>query len=991
MPLFTSASGFQIQGGTFIDNAGDINIHSTTGDDDSLSTLELVATQGPSRTLAGAKRNGRQGGAARMLPYDVSRRPQTQSRLRSSSFHNDGSSVADPPCSAQNLTPYRVGASSDISECREGTESSTDRLPPADFGSEPIGQLVFPWDGPPGPHEPRTTVSGGIFISGDVNHIQRYGEPGLHILHRAVARDAFHDSAARYPPPKCHPETRTEMLEDLYEWSSQTNSNNSILWLHGPAGAGKSAIAQSFCQRLETEGRLGAGFFFKRGSPSRGSGNKLFPTIAYQLAIRLPDFKRAISQTVEDDPSLIDRALPIQLQRLILEPYQSSIWNSTLVVVIDGLDECEAKNIQQEILLSLGSALREQPLPFRVLLTSRPEPHIYEFLGGALKDCHLPLNIELDVQTYLEDHFSRIHQEHWETMASVAVPWPSSTIIKDLVEKSSGYFVYAATIIRFIDDKDFRPTQRLEVLTGINGRETPFAALDQLYTQILSAVPASRQPQLLDILSVIAAKFDLSIVYIEQLLELQPGDVRLILRHLHSVLDVPHHTLQRITVHHASFLDFLDDPTRSGAFHIGDLQRKTLVHHILKTLTLDIDPSSDHVAWQLDQVELEYVTSVQPSPNLVGLFYSLNPDFLVFPNVRRVACNILSWLRRSRPLPHALIQLWEDYRIIVTSGRLRTPVIAGEPERSSAQLIKSMFLKIRGLLGSVDLVGVDVHTREKHLNKLAEREPSIAKDLASCMHNLGCGLSIAGRHAEAMQVDEEAVQLRRQLAKTDPSVTKDLANSLYCLGYSLRVAGRHQNALSADAEAVGIRRRLVGNNPSALAESLENLALNLNAVGHPENAASVAEEAVRYYSELPDIAESERRLANILVQRATYLRTLGRQDDSVQMHQKGAELHRKLSETDPESTAELLCELADDFSTTGLHEDALSAAEKSIKLYLRLTSAKPALTKDLITAFGYRAKSLRALGREEDAVRAESEVAVLQCAQSQLNEEPDSP
>ncbi|KAJ7806264.1 hypothetical protein B0H13DRAFT_1669888, partial [Mycena leptocephala] len=41
----------------------------------------------------------------------------------------------------------------------------------------------------------------------------------LHILHWAIAGDAFHDSAERYPQPKCHPETRTEMLEKLWNWT----------------------------------------------------------------------------------------------------------------------------------------------------------------------------------------------------------------------------------------------------------------------------------------------------------------------------------------------------------------------------------------------------------------------------------------------------------------------------------------------------------------------------------------------------------------------------------------------------------------------------------------------------------------------------------------------------------------------------------------------------------------------------------------------------
>ncbi|KAJ6529472.1 hypothetical protein DFH09DRAFT_934768, partial [Mycena vulgaris] len=282
-----------------------------------------------------------------------------------------------------------------------------------------------PWDSLP--HEPKTSIHGGTFIRGNVNHIQRYGEQGeyqpyrrtqyingcpqgLHILYRAAAGDATHDSEDRFPQPRCHPETRTKMLDVLWNWASWDDGSSSgknsspILWLHGPAGAGKSAVSQSLCQRLEEEGRLGASFFFKRGHPSRGHAKGLVATIAYQLALHLPDFNRHLSQSVERDPSLIDKSISIQLQRLILEPCRQITSARALVVVIDGLDECDDYNIQEEILCSIGRAINGHQLPFRFLLASRPEPHIREVFTGVLNRIHCPVNIEEsfdDVRRYL--------------------------------------------------------------------------------------------------------------------------------------------------------------------------------------------------------------------------------------------------------------------------------------------------------------------------------------------------------------------------------------------------------------------------------------------------------------------------------------------------------------------------------------------------------------------------------------------------------------
>ncbi|KAJ7679791.1 hypothetical protein B0H14DRAFT_2173500, partial [Mycena olivaceomarginata] len=78
-----------------------------------------------------------------------------------------------------------------------------------------------------------------------------------------------------------------------------------ICWLYGPAGAGKSAIMQTLCQRLEECGRLGGSFFFKRGHHTRGNAQVLFATLAYQLALHNPILKGPISESTEDDPSVV--------------------------------------------------------------------------------------------------------------------------------------------------------------------------------------------------------------------------------------------------------------------------------------------------------------------------------------------------------------------------------------------------------------------------------------------------------------------------------------------------------------------------------------------------------------------------------------------------------------------------------------------------------------------------------------------------------------
>ncbi|KAF7369167.1 NACHT domain-containing protein [Mycena venus] len=547
---------------------------------------EFFSAPGQGHPFSGVERNGRRARAARTAPYH-SRRSYSSHEPSSST----GLSASLP--SFSHSVPIHHLPWDELPHGRRAVNFNN-HIYGGTGGNGGTGVWGQGGDGGAG----EGPIVNYYIDEGNINHIHCRGEQGLYILRQAAASDAFHDSAERYPQPKCHPETRTEMLKDLMKWTSGNRSDSRVLWLHGPAGAGKSAIAQSLCQKLEAEGRLGASFFFKRGHPSRGHSQKLFPTIAYQLALLLPELNHAISQVVEENPSILDRSLSTQLRKLILEPCRQSYHSSTFVIIIDGLDECQGLNIQQEILRSIGNVLDRGPLPVQFFVASRPEPHICEMFTAVLKGIHRPVNIQQsfeDVRRYLKDEFGRIHQEHQETMATIPGPWPSWGTIDRLVHSSSGYFIYASTVIKFIDDKDFRPPERLQVILGMKKPDSgsPFAALDALYTQILCAVP--RRPLLLKILAVIAAKIQLPIGYIDQLLELEPGEVQLTLRGLRSVIGAKKEdgsecndwSLEsKIIVHHASFLDFLQDPARAGTFYVGNSSLRTdLSRHILKTLS----------------------------------------------------------------------------------------------------------------------------------------------------------------------------------------------------------------------------------------------------------------------------------------------------------------------------------------------------------------------------------------------------------------------
>ncbi|KAJ7721883.1 hypothetical protein B0H16DRAFT_1431611, partial [Mycena metata] len=459
-------------------------------------------------------------------------------------------------------------------------------------------------------------------------------------------------------------------------------TTHSICWLHGPAGAGKSAIMQTLSRQLQAAGHLGGAFFFRRHHPTCGNAKALFTTLAYQLALNNQDLKPLISENVQIDPSIVAREMKVQLHKLIIEPCQSLTNSRPAIFLLDGLDECQDEHTHQKILRLIGNAVAQCPTRIRVLVASRPETHIRETMEeSSFNGLINPIKIHQsfhDVWTYLRDEFERIHSEHRDTMASVPRPWPTPEILLNLVEKSSGYFVYASTVIKFVDDPYFRPTERLEIVQNLKPTQddVPFEALDKLYHQILSGVRPQFHSRLLNILQCVAYGHRLGPANIDYILGLQSGDTKLILRGLHSVLEVPPDGW--ISFHHASFLDFLEAPERSLSFHLGVKNHMRVAQAVLTAASQESIPRSESPSFWFEPSHPWVtpflaccITSVPPSPELVPFIQRINPGFIwmdspmeyvvINGKLSQAVTSILTWLKAIDPPPETLIQRWNTY------------------------------------------------------------------------------------------------------------------------------------------------------------------------------------------------------------------------------------------------------------------------------------------------------------------------------------------
>ncbi|KAM6490272.1 hypothetical protein JOM56_014249, partial [Amanita muscaria] len=134
---------------------------------------------------------------------------------------------------------------------------------------------------------------------------------GLDTLEKFVSFSALHDSSAQDPERCCHPGTRQDVLNKMRTWMDDPSAPERICWLLGPAGVGKSAIAQTISNSYDQD-KVGATFFFFRSDPIRNDGNRLIPTLAWQLAFSVPAINDLIAFSLEKQPDLPTKAIEAQ-------------------------------------------------------------------------------------------------------------------------------------------------------------------------------------------------------------------------------------------------------------------------------------------------------------------------------------------------------------------------------------------------------------------------------------------------------------------------------------------------------------------------------------------------------------------------------------------------------------------------------------------------------------------------------------------------------
>ena len=289
-----------------------------------------------------------------------------------------------------------------------------------------------------------------------------------------------------------------------------------------------------------------------------------------------PCIKSEVVKAIENDPKLAEPTyinLVDQFNKFIRDPIQVSArvgnTNKTYkIIVIDAVDECtDLRLVSSLIRLILESA---STIPLKVFIASRDEPPIRRaftslprlqtafYLHEADKDM-----VKGDIRVYLEMSLTEIKVEHGNTLDT----WPPESEISTLLDRSGTLFIYAATAIRYISQGGTYYKSRLSMMAKRDTKslsKLQTSMIDGLYEHILDqACELREESEVIPMRQLVSM-----IVFLRNPLPIQPIsslsgiDAQQCLSLLKSVIHIPTHDEAAVTPFHASFPDFLTDPTR---------------------------------------------------------------------------------------------------------------------------------------------------------------------------------------------------------------------------------------------------------------------------------------------------------------------------------------------------------------------------------------------------------------------------------------------
>jgi ankyrin repeat protein len=261
-------------------------------------------------------------------------------------------------------------------------------------------------------------------------------------------------------------------LEGTGHWFLQSNEYQEwhgkpsigALWIKAVAGAGKSVLAASIAAKLADEEHVPVLFFFFRQIVALNHDPRyLIRDWLSQLLPFSPWLQRHLQKYV-DKKTEIDTVSLDELWRYLCDALS---FMPKAYCVVDALDEMDNDNdafLQK--LIALG---QQKPASIKVLLTSRPVPHIENVLRSHVLQIRLdPEDVESDVDMYVEHRLKPVGgpPTFYETLKPI------------ICRRAQGLFLYA----RLVTD------ELIEAVKGVNITPTDIPRIVESVPESLEGV-----------------------------------------------------------------------------------------------------------------------------------------------------------------------------------------------------------------------------------------------------------------------------------------------------------------------------------------------------------------------------------------------------------------------------------------------------------------------------------------------------------------------
>ncbi|KIO00839.1 hypothetical protein M404DRAFT_1003537 [Pisolithus tinctorius Marx 270] len=390
---------------------------------------------------------------------------------------------------------------------------------------------------------------------------------------------------------RCLDGTRTEILTDIIDWIYDTAENvPCILWLHGQAGKGKSAIAHTIALWFKSIGGVGSCFCFSRDWQAEHLEEQLIRTVSWDLAERDPAFRRALADAVAKDDALKTTSdIVLQWKRLISEPLHQISGHivGNVLVVVDALDESGAEPSRRHLLSVLASSqTAELPRNVRILVTSRTLPDIEHVLNAAQ---HVRSTSLDDVSTGLSERDVRLY-----IMKKVGhLRGVGPAVVHAISQKAEGLFEWARLACEFVNPGAVKNVSVKERVDNVMNLRSGGRLLDAMYRAILEDSIPKDGTMLTRFRSVMQQVMSaLEPLHLNTLNKMRSHfpdkedhyDIVAILECMAPLLGGITDRSSPVRPLHASFYDFLMDRSRSGVYFIDTSDGKDLAFGTLQIL-----------------------------------------------------------------------------------------------------------------------------------------------------------------------------------------------------------------------------------------------------------------------------------------------------------------------------------------------------------------------------------------------------------------------